>query len=234
MDHRRPPSKPWITNHYQRLHSGNHDQSGRTVVNGGVRWPPWPLIWYGNVPYTICTKCKQIRWSKNTPAKTRPQNNHLAKIRKPCYTVLMRFDHHELQRITRHIHVPADPSKCWHWQGRRDRDGYGQFRTGEGETGPHRWVYQYVNGCRLPRHILVCHRCDQPACCNPSHLWAGTNQQNATDRNSKGRQSRKLSDEDVASIRADQRTAREIAHDYAIHPNYVSELRCRKYRTRTW
>jgi len=146
----------------------------------------------------------------------------------------MRFDSRELRRITRWIQASADPDQCWHWQGRRDRDGYGQFRTPEGETGAHRWIYQYVNGCRLPRHILVCHCCDQPACCNPRHLWAGTNQDNSRDKCRKGRQWRKLSDAQVQAIRADRRTAREIAQTYSVHPSYISEIRRRRVRRQIW
>jgi hypothetical protein len=52
-----------------------------------------------------------------------------------------------------------------------------------------RVAYELGNGA-TPGDLCVCHYCDNPLCCNPNHLWLGTNQENTADRQAKGRQSR--------------------------------------------
>ena len=79
---------------------------------------------------------------------------------------------------------------CWEWQGYTDRLGYGRFHCSETKKQilAHRWIYQHIYKKILPIEILVCHSCDNPPCCNPSHLWEGTNEDNIRDMISKGRQ----------------------------------------------
>lgn len=79
--------------------------------------------------------------------------------------------------------------ECWVWQGYRDAHGYGHMRrSGRGGPveAPHRVLFTELNG-PLPPHIFVCHTCDNPPCCNPAHLFAGTTGDNQRDRIAKGR-----------------------------------------------
>ena len=72
------------------------------------------------------------------------------------------------------------------WTGGRYPRGYGQFkdRSYHHETA-HRWLYEHLHG---PLGALFAlHRCDNPACVRPSHLWAGTKRQNTLDMVAKGR-----------------------------------------------
>jgi hypothetical protein len=73
--------------------------------------------------------------------------------------------------------------QCWVWIGALIRGGYGQFR---GERS-HRFAYRNLVG-EIPDGILVLHRCDNPVCVNPAHLFLGTPQTNMDDKVSKGRQ----------------------------------------------
>lgn len=77
---------------------------------------------------------------------------------------------------------------CWLWQGFIHPRGYGQthFR-GRGNVHIHRAMYMAVHGVSLAFEQQVCHSCDVRRCCNPDHLWLGTNKDNHRDKNAKGR-----------------------------------------------
>ena len=74
---------------------------------------------------------------------------------------------------------------CWPWTGSCDAKGYGSFWNRGGTTRAHRLCWDITNGPAGSRHVL--HRCDNPRCCNPRHLWLGSNQDNVDDKMSKGR-----------------------------------------------
>jgi hypothetical protein len=75
---------------------------------------------------------------------------------------------------------------CWLWTGSVNADGYAQVRR-DGRTWPvHRLVWEEANG-PIPDGKYVCHVCDTPPCCNPDHLFLGSQQANVTDMIEKGR-----------------------------------------------
>jgi hypothetical protein len=80
---------------------------------------------------------------------------------------------------------------CWVWKARRGRGGYGQFKVDRGGkrwvTMPaHRFSWELAHG-PIPDEMLVLHRCDNPPCVRPDHLYLGTHADNARDRDSQGR-----------------------------------------------
>jgi hypothetical protein len=83
----------------------------------------------------------------------------------------------------------SGPDECWEWQGCRDHGGYGVIWLGV-EIGyvarTHRIAIYLATGVD-PGQLLVCHRCDNPPCCNPAHLFSCTHRENAIDRSRKGR-----------------------------------------------
>lgn len=82
--------------------------------------------------------------------------------------------------------IPEPNTGCWLWLGSVDRKGYGRVngrKTGVGLA--HRLAFT-VNVKDGAGDLLVCHKCDQPSCVNPDHLYAGTFHDNATDRVRRG------------------------------------------------
>jgi len=71
--------------------------------------------------------------------------------------------------------------ECWEWQGSRNSSGYGYSMLMGEWTGVHRISWILANG-QIPqgRHIL--HRCDNKVCCNPNHLYCGTQVDNMADK----------------------------------------------------
>jgi hypothetical protein len=74
---------------------------------------------------------------------------------------------------------------CWEWSGARDRGGYGHFNGAHGNRA-HRFSWILANG-PIPAGMLICHRCDNPPCVNPDHLFLGTVLDNHRDMDAKGR-----------------------------------------------
>lgn len=93
-------------------------------------------------------------------------------------------------RLTSHIEINPI-SACWEWTGSK-RNGYGRMIVGSRTDGTrrsmsaHRVSYEIVYG-EIPEGMEVCHKCDNPSCVNPNHLFLGTRQDNIDDRERKGR-----------------------------------------------
>lgn len=78
------------------------------------------------------------------------------------------------------------PEACWPWTGYRCRRGYGQVSMGGRVRKAHRVALE-VSGVAVPTNAEACHRCDNPSCCNPAHLFVGTRSDNMRDMVAKGR-----------------------------------------------
>ena len=97
---------------------------------------------------------------------------------------------------------------CWEWMGTRHKKGYGEF-TLPNKVGikAHRYSWISING-EISDGLVVCHRCDNPPCCNPAHLFLGTHKTNKEDSIIKRRHAfgekagkAKLKESDVMEIR---------------------------------
>lgn len=133
-------------------------------------------------------------------------------------------------------------SKCWIWIGGFSSKGYGSFWWKGRPWKAHRVAYSIFKG-RIPKGLFILHKCDNPACVRPKHLFAGTNQDNMDDMMRKGRYRphgrggmkgshhvfAKLSDKQVEEIRAiEGMTQKEIAEIYGVDRSRISCIRNHK------
>lgn len=133
------------------------------------------------------------------------------------------------------------PNDCWQWTGNRCRsEGYGVIHVrGRESMLAHRAAFLLFRG-EVPEGLLVLHACDNPGCTNPAHLFLGTSQDNALDRDGKGRGGQpkgtdhhraRISEDDVRTIRAryeSGETQLALAREYPIGNTAISSIVNRK------
>jgi len=121
------------------------------------------------------------------------------------------------------------PDDCWPWMAALNGQGYGNLGSGDGKTlRANRVSYELAYGPIEPGH-MVCHRCDNPACVNPTHLYAASQANNLRDMAEKGRSTRgersasaKLNDAAVAIIRSATIKQNMLAKNFGVSPMAIS------------
>lgn len=90
-------------------------------------------------------------------------------------------------------------SGCWLWLSTKKKNGYGTFSYESKKQHAHRVSYLFFNA-DIPEGMQVHHRCDNPGCVNPEHLWIGNQKQNIQDMIQKGRHFTPFRKEQYAEI----------------------------------
>ena len=144
----------------------------------------------------------------------------------------MNLTQEEVDAFRAHVVVGDD---CWDWSAARDKDGYGLFKLRGVTRRAHRIAYLAYVGSFDPK-LHVQHRCDNPACCRPSHLFLGSQRDNVKDMMGKGRHvapygevhwNRKITSQQRALILARRKEGallREIAVEVNLSVSQVSKL----------
>ncbi len=145
-------------------------------------------------------------------------------------------------RFWRQVDI-RDPGACWPF-GCTGTNGYGVYNIKLGKNswrsiGAHRYAWIEHNG-KIPNGLFVCDECDNRACCNPEHLWLGTNGDNVRDalakfgpRSLRGEDSprAKLTEKEVLEIRRrikDGAVQRRLAEEYGVTHYQISLIHRRK------
>lgn len=136
----------------------------------------------------------------------------------------------------------GNPNECWPYLLYRRETGHGSFRVRDlhaqgivksTAASSHR-VAWYLHSGKWPANIIVRHKCDNAACCNPNHLELGTHQDNVADRVKRDRSARgesvgssKLTERDVRAIRKRYDKGWKmaaLAHRYGVNKSTISQI----------
>jgi len=128
---------------------------------------------------------------------------------------------------------------CWEWIKHLNGNGYGRIKVNHKNILVHRFIYQYIYGDIPEDKPWILHRCDNPKCCNPTHLYAGTPQNNTNDMMKRNRNySRigekngrvKLTEKQVMAIRTSDDIQMVLAKRFNVSQITISNIKTRK----TW
>lgn len=144
--------------------------------------------------------------------------------------------HQQAHKRFEEQYITEPNSGCWIWLGSSTRN-YGRFHSGGKSYAAHRFSFAASFG-PIPEDLFVCHKCDNPSCVNPDHLFLGTPLENSQDRDRKKRNSRgvdhpcaKLTDEQVLAIRSSKLSRYELAKMYSMEPTTLGNvLRGKTYK----
>ena len=136
--------------------------------------------------------------------------------------------------------TPNTATGCMEWNKYRLPSGYGRTRYFGRNILAHRlaWILAHPGDPEPSLRQLVCHKCDNPPCCNPEHLFLGTHADNTADSVAKGRMNiepaqaaarfqrvRRFTHEQIDAIRSTPGTLDQVAKQFGCSGGYVSMLR---------
>lgn len=134
------------------------------------------------------------------------------------------FDDKFVKRFWSKVDIKVD-DECWNWKAYTNRDGYGNFSIGLHRWNAHRVSYMIANG-EIPSGLSVCHKCDNPSCVNPNHLFLGTHKENMKDKSRKGRaKTKKLTKEQKDFIKNSPLKPKQIAPLFNISGRSAAEYK---------
>jgi len=132
--------------------------------------------------------------------------------------------------------IKREIEDCWIWSASCFNSGYGAFHLRGKIVKAHRFAYILSHG-EIPNELEICHKCDNPSCVNPAHLFSGTHKENMLDMHIKGRfvntlvpgnKSAKLTIVQVKEIRflysTGAWTQKALAQKFSVYQTTVSKI----------
>lgn len=148
----------------------------------------------------------------------------------------------QLDKICYRAGITNNLDDCWEWLHGRLPKGYGKIRVNGRDWLAHRLIWTITRG-QIPQGMEILHKCDNPSCCNPNHLFLGTQQDNVNDMFAKGRENIvrhddehnpncKLTNAQIVEIRRKYRpgkkrgggTPKQLAAEYGVSPQQIRRI----------
>lgn len=136
------------------------------------------------------------------------------------------------------VHIKKS-NQCWDWLAYKNCHGYGILTEKGRCIKAHRIAYNLTFG-KIPKNLLVCHKCDNRSCVNPKHLFLGSNAENMKDMSKKGRSRnmagennprKKLSKTQVLLIRREfilRKNCNLLAKRFKVEPTTIYHIATRR------
>jgi len=153
----------------------------------------------------------------------------------------MKLTEEQLKRFWDKVAIKGN-DECWEWRAGKNKHGYGKIKIRgimKNDILAHRVSYTITKG-EIPKGLFICHKCDNPPCVNPSHLFLGTPKDNSDDMINKRRDRKasgriqighaKITQELANQIRAENLTGMELSRKYGLSKSTISGIKNRK----TW
>jgi hypothetical protein len=135
-----------------------------------------------NTPIHEVEQAVNGEWEPNRT----PVNEVNNKSFRPTMRSVPELSPEQVARFWKKVSTTQGSRDCWLWMGAKKQYGYGMCNINDKTYLAHRIAYTLACG-PIPDGLLVCHKCDTPACCNPAHLFVGTDSDNVEDMMRKGR-----------------------------------------------
>ena len=139
--------------------------------------PDNPRIALNSIPIK-CLTCGKEFLSRKVCKNRKPKF-----CSKECYEISRTKN--PIEYFFKMISSTSNPNNCWEWTGKKDQDGYGIFYY-KRSIKAHRYSIELYDR-KIPEGFLACHKCNNPSCVNPDHIYIGTHQQNMDDKKQKYR-----------------------------------------------
>jgi hypothetical protein len=151
---------------------------------------------------------------------------------------MLEYTQKDIKRFYSHITIITDGSNvgCWDIDYVRDKNGYTRFQLNKHPIRCNRFMYQIWHQEEDITGLFVCHKCDNPWCVNPDHLWVGTPQDNMSDKKNKKRQTKgsmfstaKLTESNIEEmltkiLSGDFKSATNISKHYNVKPTIIYNI----------
>lgn len=170
----------------------------------------------------LCNGCNRTLEAKDFHKQKRSKDGLHCRCRE-CRGVKKRINQPVKDRLLENREIDQ-VTGCWNWTGETNDFGYGRINIKGKKIVVHRVAYEEFAE-PIPEGVFLCHKCDNPKCFNPYHVFFGTHKDNMRDRDVKGRAAKKLTEKDVREILSSELIDAQLARNYGVNQATIHAIK---------